>query len=78
MAESEDIAPSLRVIKNLLALHLVKDLKGDDQVELLARAGLSGAEISEILGKEYNAIRQAIFRLNKQGKLHTEKSQKNK
>lgn len=50
----------------LLALNLVRDAKGDDQIRILAAASFSPTEISDMLGKKRNAVNQALHRI-KQG-----------
>jgi len=66
MPENEIVAEKLDKIINLLGIYLTKDLKGDEQVKILHRAGLSRQEISNSTGKEPNTVDQALHRIKQE------------
>jgi hypothetical protein len=47
----------------LLALNVVREAKGDDQIKILAAASFGPAEIAGLLGKKRNAVDQALHRI---------------
>lgn len=53
-------------ILKLLCLSIVKDIKGDEQVRILYSMGFKGAEIADLLGRDVNAVHQALHRIRKE------------
>jgi hypothetical protein len=50
----------------LLALNVVGEYRGDDQVGILSAVGFAPFEIADMLGKTRNAVDQALHRLKQE------------
>lgn len=61
--QDHEISEKLDKIIKLLGVYLIKDEKGDKQVEILFHAGLSRQEISDCTGKQLNTIDQSLYRI---------------
>jgi len=62
---SKDIAERLDTMIRLLALTLVKEMKRQDQIELLGKAELSPRDIAAILGTTANTVSVTLSKLRK-------------
>lgn len=51
----------------LLALNLVKGVKGDERVRILSLSGFDITETAKILEMKPNAVKQALHRLRQKG-----------
>lgn len=60
-----ELIEKLDRIGNLMALTMVRRLKDAEQIRVLAAVGYRPAEIGAFLGKEPNAVSQALFRQKK-------------
>ncbi len=71
--EDVDVGSQLRRIANLLGLLATKDMSEAERVGTLNAAGFSNVEITNLLGKDSNAVGVALFSYKK-GKKETEVS----
>jgi len=65
------VVEKLDKILNLLAINIIKDQKGDEQVKILVNAGLSRTEIARCIGKDINTVDQALHRIKSSNKQKT-------
>ncbi len=63
--ETVNTTEKLDKIMKLLAISIIKDQGGDDQVKILYSAGLSRNEIASCIGKDINAVDQSLHRIKK-------------
>jgi len=58
----------LNLIANLLGLLVIKDMGEGDKIGTLSAAGFTNQEIARLLGKDTNAVNQALFQIRKKRK----------
>jgi len=59
------LTANLDRIARLLALNVVANVKGDEQIVKLSSVGFGTSEIASMLGKQRNAVDQALHRIKK-------------
>ena len=65
----DDLSRKLERMTTLLALSIIRDLKAEDQIMILARAGFQPSQIAGLIHKTPNAVRITLHQLRKKSKL---------
>lgn len=64
----QELNETMKAIRKLLAMNVVKDVEPERQLEFLSNCGLHPSQIAEIIGKTENAVKIALCRLKKKSK----------